>query len=534
MLSTRKKWLIGAAVVAAAGITGVFVAASVLAKRFEPYIRQQAIDYLSKRFDSEVEVGSLKVNIPRIPLLQLASNRGRGTVAQVVGENIVLRHRGRRDIPPMFAMKKFHFNVDLGRVFDPLKKVALVQIDSMEIHVPPKGERPRLSAQKEAPVEPKPREEANQSLSSQVLIEQVVIADSRLVILPRQKDRQPLVFELHNVVLNAVQLNEPLKYRAKLTNPKPPGLIESAGTFGPWNSDTPGDTPLTGDYTFENADLSVFRSIAGILNSKGSFVGTLNAVSAKGVADVPDFRLTSSGNPMPLHTEYETLVDGTNGNTVLKPVRARLKTTNFTTSGAVLKHEGVSRRSIDLDVTMPDGEMRDLLQLAMKGSPVMAGRIRMSAKIRIPPLSGKVIEKLLLDGKFAVRQGQFLREGIQDKIDTLSRRGQGKPKSQEISDVFSDMAGDFHLANSAISFKSLTFGVPGSRVDLAGQYDIAGDALDFKGTLRLDAKVSQTMTGWKRVVLKPVDPFLSRDGAGTLLKIKVTGTSKEPKFGGSM
>jgi hypothetical protein len=39
------------------------------------------------------------------------------------------------------------------------------------------------------------------------------------------------------------------------------------------------------------------------------------------------------------------------------------------------------------------------------------------------------------------------------------------------------------------------------------------------------------MTGWKRWALRPVDPFFSKHGAGTYLKIKVEGTSKQPKFG---
>ena len=55
--------------------------------------------------------------------------------------------------------------------------------------------------------------------------------------------------------------------------------------------------------------------------------------------------------------------------------------------------------------------------------------------------------------------------------------------------------------------------------------------VDLHGTLKLQAKVSETMTGWKRWVLKPVDPFFSKQGAGTLLHIQVTGTSKDPKFG---
>jgi hypothetical protein len=42
------------------------------------------------------------------------------------------------------------------------------------------------------------------------------------------------------------------------------------------------------------------------------------------------------------------LVDGSNGNTVLQPVRATLGHTNFTTAGAVIKNEEYSKRSITL------------------------------------------------------------------------------------------------------------------------------------------------------------------------------------------
>ena len=68
-------------------------------------------------------------------------------------------------------------------------------------------------------------------------------------------------------------------------------------------------------------------------------------------------------------------------------------------------------------------------------------------------------------------------------------------------------------------------------MDLKGDYDREQDVLDFHGTLRLDAKVSQTLTGWKRWLAKPIDPFFSKDGAGTLLRIQVIGSAKEPKFG---
>jgi hypothetical protein len=322
-----------------------------------------------------------------------------------------------------------------------------------------------------------------------------------------------------------------MKYDAMLRNPTPPGEIHSTGTFGPWHSGEPGDTPLRGDYTFDHADLGVFRGIAGILHSTGRFEGTLDNITARGEATVPDFRLKRASQPVPLSTRFEVLVDGTNGNTMLKPVVATLGSTHFTTSGAVFKNEGDRHRSIMLDVNMPDGQMRDVLRLAMKGPPFMEGQLKLKTKLEIPPLDGKVKEKLLLDGRFDVTGGHFLKSTIQDQIDGLSRRGQGQPKNEEVDEVISRMTGRFRLENALITFSELTFGVPGADVALNGAYNLDQDDLDFRGALRLQAKISQTMTGWKHWLLKPIDPFFAKNGAGTFLKIKVTGSSKQPKFG---
>jgi hypothetical protein len=322
-----------------------------------------------------------------------------------------------------------------------------------------------------------------------------------------------------------------MTYAAVLTNPKPPGLIHSMGTFGPWSADEPGDTPLSGDYNFDHADLGVFSAIAGTLNSTGNFSGTLSAINAKGKASVPDFRLKDAGNPVPLSTEFEVMVDGSNGNTILQPVRATLGRTHFTTSGAVIKQNGELRRTIALDVNMPSGNLKDVLRLAMKGTPMMEGKLALKAKIGIPPLSGKVKEKLLVEGRFRISNGLFLRSAIQSKIDDLSRRGQGQPRNEEIAEVFSDMNGRFRMKDQIISFQSLTFETPGAEVKLAGNYNLARDELDFHGSLGLRARVSQTMTGWKRWALKPVDPLFAKNGAGTFLRIKIDGTSRSPNFG---
>ena len=52
----------------------------------------------------------------------------------------------------------------------------------------------------------------------------------------------------------------------------------------------------------------------------------------------------------------------------------------------------------------------------------------------------------------------------------------------------------------------------------------------FNGSLYMDAKVSQTTTGWKSLMLKVVDPMFRKDGR-TVILIKIDGTRDEPSFG---
>jgi hypothetical protein len=521
---TRRKtgWLIGLGTTAAIVLIAMFFIGRAMAKRFEPYIRAQAVQYLQERFDSEAELGSLQVSIPHLSPYKLLINRGKGTRARVEGENVVLRHKGRHDIAPMFVMKRFSFDIDLGTVFDSAKRIQLVTVDGMEINIPPQGERPKLGdSGNRSPETP----------STNVIFDEVLINDSMLSILPRDRTKKPLQFDLHWIRLESAGKDVAMKYTAALTNAKPPGEIISNGNFGPWAAEEPGDSPLNGTYLFDKADLGVFKGIAGILRSTGQFEGTLDSITAKGEATVPDFRLKHAGNPVSLKTRFEVLVDGTNGNTVLKPVVGTLGKTTFTTSGTVIKREDDARRTISLNVSMPNGDLRDLLTLAMKGEPFMEGKIALQTKIDIPPLTGKVKEKLLLDGQFDITEAKFLKSTIQDQIDTLSRRGQGQPKNMAIDEVVLRMGGVFTLEDQKMMLKALSFAVPGSGVDLKGDYDLEQDVLDFHGTLRLDAKVSQTLTGWKHWLAKPIDPFFSKNGAGTLLRIQVVGSAKAPKFG---
>lgn len=50
-------------------------------------------------------------------------------------------------------------------------------------------------------------------------------------------------------------------------------------------------------------------------------------------------------------------------------------------------------------------------------------------------------------------------------------------------------------------------------MELAGTYGLRDEKLDFHGTLRLTAKLSQATTGFRSFLLKPFGPFFRKNGA---------------------
>ena len=120
---------------------------------------------------------------------------------------------------------------------------------------------------------------------------------------------------------------------------------------------------------------------------------------------------------------------------------------------------------------------------------------------------------------------------MQDKIDELSRRGQGKPKDASIDEVASQLSTKFALKNGVFTYQTLTFNVQGADVNLNGTHSLRSKSLNLAGEVLLNATVSQTMTGYKSWLLKPFDPLFKKNGAGTRLVIRVEGTQDQPKVG---
>ena len=474
----------------------------VLGSHLTPIVRARAIEMLRSRFDSEAEIGELEVSVLH--------------GISVSGKSLVLRHHGRRDVPPLLEIREFSGNMGWMSLLWKPWHIRSITLKGLTIHIPPKEKR-EFARQKARDIP--------------VFVDELVSDDGELDLIPGNPDKPTHQFLIHRLVMHSVGLGHAAPFRASLTNAVPPGEITTEGHFGPWQRDDPGQTPLAATYTFKEADLGVFRGISGILSSQGKFGGVLESIAVQGETLTPDFTISIAGHPLKLRTAYQATVDGTNGDTLLHPVIAQFLNTTLVCNGGIVKPAGKPGREIVLDVTTDEARLEDLLRLAVKSDhPLMTGAVRLTTKFDLPPGEGEIADRLRLDGKFGIGAAQFASQEIREKLENLSRRGQGKPSDEDAGSAVSQLKGSFLLRDGQITFRDLTFGVTGATVQLTGTYGLRDEKLDFHGTLRLQAKLSQATTGIKSFLLKPFDPFFRKNGV-TVLPIKVTGTRDQPAFG---
>jgi hypothetical protein len=501
--------------IAISGLLAVIVlvvVADVMLHRAGPILKGRVIETLSTRFKSRVELDKFQVSV-------LKGLEVSGDGLRIYPPDDVVAAGATK---PLISLAHFSFHIPLHGLFLKPTHVGTVHVNGMAINIPPRQMRQQAHGPK------------RKLGKIKIVVDEIVVDDSRLIIGTNKPNKDPKDFELKQIVMHNVGPNHPWKYDATLVNAIPKGNIHAVGTFGPWKTESPGDSSVTGHFTFDHADLNTIKGIGGMLSSVGDFKGQLDRIEVDGTADVPNFSIDTANHPMPLHTTYHAIVDGTSGDTYLQPVEAKLGESEFTCSGAIVNVKGKGH-IIDLDVDVPNGQIEDFLQLAVKTEPaVMTGVVSMKAKLHIRPGKESVSQKLGLQGAFTLQRIHFTNPQVEDKVDMLSLRAQGDPKEAKpgAADVHSQMQGKFVMGDGRLRFSNLLYTLPGGKVQLSGVYSLDGKEFNFTGTVRTEAKLSQMVASkWKSLLLKPVDPFFSKNGAGTEVPIKITGTKGAPKFG---
>lgn len=501
-------WLIAPALAACCAVVW-----ALLIHDYEPKVRriaQERIEtYFRTTFHSTVEISGLQVRsvFPRV---------------RVTIHDVVLRQYGQPAGPPLIQMEQLTFDTKVLGFLSHRPVIGEVWLDGLQIRVAPRpeGSHPLIQP-------------TNADLANRypVVIKTVHVKNAQLVILPRDPSKLPHEFDLHSLVIGPLGFDRPAKFRTDLINPVPKGEIHSEGEFGPWQADDPGRTPVSGHYTFQNANLGTLRGLEGTLSSTGTFDGPLNYLTVEGKTDTPDFSLRTTNHPVDLQTTFSAMVDGTNGNTILKSVVARFGHSTLDVKGEVVDRSPKRGRTIVLNAVTHGATVEDLLGLAIGSKqPMMTGLALLHANIDIGEGNADLMDRMRLSGRFQIVGARFSAPATAAKIESLSLKAQGKPNAPAVGDPATDFSGSLQVSDGLVRLSQLTFDVTGAAVALEGTYALGSGELDLRGKLRMQAKLSQTTTGVKSFFLKAVDPLFEGKGAGTVLPIKITGTKDNPDF----
>ena len=398
--------------------------------------------------------------------------------------------------------------------------ISSIVLEGLHIRIPPRGQIG----------ETRPQTRSNTRVGE-------VTAKGVVLEIARADGNAPLKFEIHSLTLNSVSRKSSIAYDVALHNPLPPGEIRSRGRFGPWNFSNPGQTPLSGTYQFDDADLSVFDGVAGILSSRDNFQGVLTRIATHGKIDIPDFHVTRSAHKVHLRADYDAFVNAFNGDVELRRVEATVLQTTIVASGSVAGRPGQPGKTTSVDFSVRNGRYQDLLRLiTQEPVPAFNGVTNLRAHVEVAPEGRPFLKELKVTGDFVIVDGQFTKPKTQKEVTDLSNRSRGKKPPDKVEDSLNQeirpsVSGHVEMKNGTATLTNVRFAVPGALVELHGTFNALNERINFHGTLQTDVSFSRTTGGIKSLLLKPFDAMFKRKPRGANIPVKLDGTYSDPHPG---
>jgi hypothetical protein len=436
-------------------------------------------------------------------------------------EHVTFQHDSIPGSPPLITVEKLRIEGSFSGLFS--KHVKFVRAEGMHIVIPPRGAGERF-----------------QTPQRSAIVIGELVADGAVLEVSRGADKQALKFSFHSFDLSNIGSNGPASFRAKFSNPEPPGEITVSGNFGPWSAEALGTTPVSGEYWFQQADLGVFQGISGLLSSSGKFSGVIDHIEVQGQTDVPNFAVTTSSHQVQVRTQFHAVVNGENGDTFLQRVDATFLKTNVSSQGSVVGQSGQRGKTTAVELTTNEGRIQDLLLLFVQAKQApMSGFTSFHAKVYIPPGARPFLGKVELQGDFGVNAGSFTNSSTQQGVNHLSEgalfdeKGRREPEKNEPDPetVLSNLKGHVVLKDGTAKFFNLSFGVPGASAQMQGTFNLITEKINLHGTLKTESQPSKTTSGVKAAMLKILSPFFKKKPVGYVMPVKITGTYEHPLFG---
>ncbi|HWC98878.1 MAG TPA: AsmA-like C-terminal region-containing protein [Candidatus Sulfopaludibacter sp.] len=426
-----------------------------------------------------------------------------------------LRHKHPEE-SPIITVERLVVRGSFTGFFSSPKRLSLVRIVGMHMVIPPKTG----GAQGPVPLN-------SGSGRGELAISNIIADGAVLEFVRADRSEKPYILKIDRLGLRDLGPGTRMTYRAMLTNTEPPGVIHSEGKFGPWNPADMGATPVSGTYSYDDIDLSIFHGISGVGHARGKFEGPLSRIQTQGSVEVAKFQVDGSDHSVALATTYQATVNGTNGDVLLNPATARYRRTQIDVRGWIAGGDDTKGKSASFDVAVPSGRVDDLLYLFSKGAPGMSGNVSLNGKFLWPPGPQKFVEKIRMDLTFGMKASHFTSPNTQDSINRISESAQGEKKKQEDEDprtVLSQLHGAVRLREGTATITGGTFEVPGAQATVHGTYNLLTHTVDLHGTLDTSGHLSDTTSGFKALVLKAVTPLLRKKHEERIIPFQITGS----------
>ena len=217
---------------------------------------------------------------------------------------------------------------------------------------------------------------------------------------------------------------------------------------------------------------------------------------------------------------------------VIHGIEAKTGATTVNVAGSVAGE----RKVANLDFIVTGGRAEDVLRIFVHDDVPITGPVRLHGHAYVGPTGNgaKFLQRLRVDGVFDVPSERIRDEKTEQSLTEFSQRAQSnKPASsdartdEELSgsstDVLSSLSGPATIRDGVVGSQHLIFRFPGAEANLKGTFNLHDKSVHLTGDLKMETDVSNTTTGFKSWLLKPLAPFFKKKSAGAVIPIAVVG-----------
>jgi uncharacterized protein involved in outer membrane biogenesis len=492
-------------VITAAAIVAAMVAMHLMFY-FWPFRYREVHPLLEKVFESRVDVKSYHRTYFPHP----------GFVA----EDVTFYRHGDTHIPPLATVKRMTVAGQwLVLIFHP-HTLYQIRLEGLHVQIPPPGTKARGMDFDNGVI----------STSESELRIESILADGTTLDFLRHGGAPPLRFEFRALVIHNVENQHPLEFNVRVETSEPQSTVVATGKLGPFRTSSYGTTPMSGSYSLMGADLQGLGGMWGHAAAGGRFGGTFSSMDVKGEAKIPDFRV-GSGHVVGMDAAYHVTVSGTNGDVEINNADVKTGNSTISASGSVAG----SPKKVAVTIAAKDAEVDDLLKIVEATPAQVEGDVNFRAAVEFAEGPGRFLEKLNLKGNVSLEKMRLVTADKQQKVDAFSARVSGAPAGgaapSDAAQITMAAQTQTRFEHGMAYFPDIHASMPGADAHLQGTFNLLDTRIHLIGKVALERSLSNAVTGWKALLLKPLNPFFKKKDAGAVVAVAITGTARKPKIG---